>query len=90
METAQLEHELKQSVWGEVRFDPYSRAMYSTDASIYQIEPLGVVIPRSRDDVIAAVELAHRYGVPILPRVEGPAWRGRQWAALLSWTCPST
>ncbi len=77
METAQLEHELKQSVSGEVRFDPYSRAMYSTDASIYQIEPLGVVIPRSRDDVIAAVELAHRYGVPILPRGGGTSLAGQ-------------
>ena len=77
METTQLEHELKQSVSGEVRFDPYSRAMYSTDASIYQIEPLGVVIPRSREDVIAAVELAHRYGVPILPRGGGTSLAGQ-------------
>ena len=71
METTQLEQELGRSVSGEVRFDPYSRAMYSTDASIYQIEPLGVVLPRSKEDVIATVELARRYGVPILPRGGG-------------------
>ena len=40
---------------GEVRFDKVSRALYSTDASVYQIEPIGVVIPRSRDDLIRLV-----------------------------------
>ena len=77
MQTGQLEHELKQTLEGEVRFDPYSRAMYSTDASIYQIEPLGVVLPRSREDVIAAVELASRYGVPVLPRGGGTSLAGQ-------------
>ena len=77
MQTEQLEHELKQSLEGEVRFDAYSRAMYSTDASIYQIEPLGVVLPRSREDVISAVELAHRYGVPVLPRGGGTSLAGQ-------------
>ena len=77
MQTDQLEHELARSLEGEVRFDPYSRAMYSTDASIYQIEPLGVVLPRSRDDVIAAVELAYRHGVPVLPRGGGTSLAGQ-------------
>ena len=77
MVTAQLEHELMQSVSGEVRFDAYSRAMYSTDASIYQIEPLGVVLPRNKEDVIATVDLAHRYGVPILPRGGGTSLAGQ-------------
>ena len=77
MQTGQLEHELKQSLEGEVRFDPYSRAMYSTDASIYQIEPIGVILPRSREDVIAAVELASRYGVPVLPRGGGTSLAGQ-------------
>ena len=77
MQTGQLEHELKQTLEGEVRFDPYSRAMYSTDASIYQIEPIGVVIPRSREDVIAAVELSSRYGVPVLPRGGGTSLAGQ-------------
>ena len=48
-ETRTLEAELKRRISGEVRFDPYSRALYSTDASIYQIEPVGVVIPRDSD-----------------------------------------
>ena len=77
MQTGQLEHELRQTLEGEVRFDPYSRAMYSTDASIYQIEPVGVVLPRSREDVIAAVELASRYGVPVLPRGGGTSLAGQ-------------
>ena len=77
MQTGQLEHELRQTLEGEVRFDPYSRAMYSTDASIYQIEPLGVVLPRSREDVIAAVELASKYGVPVLPRGGGTSLAGQ-------------
>jgi FAD/FMN-containing dehydrogenase/Fe-S oxidoreductase len=77
MEMRQLEQELKKTVSGEVRFDAYSRAMYSTDASIYQIEPLGVVLPRNKEDVIATVELAHRYGVPILPRGGGTSLAGQ-------------
>ena len=77
MEIAQLEQDLRKTVSGEVRFDPYSRALYSTDASIYQIEPLGVVIPRNKEDVIATVEMAHRYGVPILPRGGGTGLAGQ-------------
>ncbi len=77
METAQIEQELSKALEGEVRFDPYSRAIYSTDASIYQIEPLGVVMPRSKEDVIATVELARRYGVPILPRGGGTSLAGQ-------------
>ena len=56
-----LEHELRRAVEGEVRFDPYSRLLYSTDASMYQVEPI-VVIPR-HGDVQAAVEIADRRGV---------------------------
>jgi FAD/FMN-containing dehydrogenase/Fe-S oxidoreductase len=77
MEIAQLEQELRKTVSGEVRFDPYSRALYSTDASNYQIEPLGVVIPRNKEDVIATVELAHQYRVPILPRGGGTSLAGQ-------------
>ena len=52
-----LEAELRKEIEGEVRFDAYSKILYSTDASIYQIEPIGVVIPRHRDDVAAVVRL---------------------------------
>jgi FAD/FMN-containing dehydrogenase/Fe-S oxidoreductase len=72
-----LEQELRRAVGGEVRFDRLSRALYSTDASVYQIEPLGIVIPRSRDDVHAAVTIAARHGVPITPRGGGTSQAGQ-------------
>ena len=74
---AELAEELRQVVGGEVRFDKMSRALYSTDASIYQIEPVGVVIPRDADDVVAAVETSARHGVPILPRGGGTSLAGQ-------------
>ena len=52
---AALEADLRKALAGEVRFDRATRALYATDASVYQIEPLGVVLPRSRDDVEATV-----------------------------------
>ena len=55
-----LEAELRRDVEGDVRFDSYSRLLYSTDASMYQVEPIGVVIPRHADDVQAAIEIANR------------------------------
>ena len=72
-----LRHELAAAVDGEVRFDRVSRALYSTDASVYQIEPLGVVIPRSAEAVIRAVEVAARHGVPITPRGGGTSQAGQ-------------
>ncbi len=62
---------------GEVRFDRASRALYATDASVYQIEPLAVLLPRSRDDVEAAVAVAARHGVPITPRGGGTSQAGQ-------------
>ncbi len=55
-----LLHDLQKQIAGDVRFDDVSKMLYSTDASIYQIEPLGVVIPRHADDVVAAITIAHR------------------------------
>ena len=55
-DTRELVEELRRSVTGEVRFDKMTRMLYSTDASIYQIEPVGVVLPKSADDVIAVLE----------------------------------
>ncbi len=72
-----LEAEFRKEIEGEVRFDAYSKVLYSTDASIYQIEPIGVVVPRHRDDVAAAVRVAARYGVPILPRGGGTSLSGQ-------------
>ena len=53
-----LEPRLRREVRGEVLFDAFSRGRYATDASIYQIEPLGVVVPRSREDAAAAIAVA--------------------------------
>jgi FAD/FMN-containing dehydrogenase/Fe-S oxidoreductase len=60
-----------------VRFDDMTRVLYSTDASIYEIEPLGVVIPRTTDDVLATVEICASHGVPILPRGAGTSLCGQ-------------
>jgi FAD/FMN-containing dehydrogenase/Fe-S oxidoreductase len=62
---------------GEVLFDAASRGRYSTDASIYQIEPLGVVVPRDKDDVAAAIAIAREEGVPVLPRGGGTSQCGQ-------------
>ena len=72
-----LQTELERAIDGEVRFDKVSRALYSTDASVYQIEPLGVVIPKSAEAVVRAVEIAARHGVPITPRGGGTSQAGQ-------------
>ena len=72
-----LEHELRRAVEGEVRFDPYSRLLYSTDASMYQVEPIGVVIPRHAGDVQAAIEVAGRHDAALLPRGGGTSLTGQ-------------
>src|SRR6516162_6293222 len=68
---------LKTRVQGEVRFDRASRLMYSTDASIYEIEPIGVVIPRTHEDVFATMEIARDFKVPVLPRGAGTSLAGQ-------------
>ncbi|HSE91875.1 MAG TPA: FAD-binding oxidoreductase, partial [Methylomirabilota bacterium] len=72
-----LEHELRKVVAGDVRFDTGSRLLYSTDASMYQVEPVGVVIPRDRDDVEAAMTVARTHGVALLPRGGGTSLTGQ-------------
>ncbi len=62
---------------GEVRFDDTSRRLYSTDASIYQVMPLGVVIPRTPGDLVAAVQIAAELEVPIVPRGGGTSLSGQ-------------
>ncbi len=76
-ETAPLVAELAQQLEGEVRFDEVSRLLYSTDASNYQIEPVGVVFPKHADDVVAAHSVAARHGVPLLPRGAGTSLAGQ-------------
>ena len=72
-----LQHALKASLAGEVRFDRLSRALYSTDASVYQIEPVGVVVPRTRDEVVRVVEIAGDHQTSITPRGGGTSQAGQ-------------
>lgn len=69
--------ELGKRFAGDLRLDAASKILYSTDASMYQIEPLGVAIPKTQEDLQAAVELAARYKIPILPRGSGSSLGGQ-------------
>ncbi len=70
-------NELKWRVSGEVRFDVRARALYATDASPYEIPPYGVVLPKTVEDVKRVLEVARRYGLPILPRGGGTSLAGQ-------------
>src|ERR1700682_4726824 len=72
-----LADRLKRALRGEVLFDPFSRGRYSTDASIYQIEPIGVALPRDTEDVEAAIALAREEGFPVIPRGGGSSQTGQ-------------
>jgi FAD/FMN-containing dehydrogenase/Fe-S oxidoreductase len=74
---SRLAERLAAELEGEVLFDAYSRGRYSTDASIYQIEPIGVVVPRSDEDVVRAIEIAGDEGLPVLPRGGGTSQCGQ-------------
>src|SRR6185437_9857562 len=68
---------LRRHVDGEVRFDAVSRKLYSTDASIYQIEPVGVVIPKTTAALQTAVQIALEMHIPIIPRGGGTSLSGQ-------------
>ncbi len=70
-------NELDKRTSGALRTDEYSRILYSTDASIYQVKPHGVLLPQTVDDVQAAVELAAKHHVPLLPRTGGSSLAGQ-------------
>src|SRR5215831_8262182 len=72
-----LAAELRRHVRGEVRFDDGSRALYATDGSNYRQVPIGVVLPRNIDDIIATVATAQRYGAPVLARGGGTSLAGQ-------------
>ena len=74
---------LKRETQGEVLFDAYSRGRYSTDASIYQIEPVGVVIPKTESDAQIALQIAREEGVAVLPRGGGTSQCGQTVGAAL-------
>ncbi|HEY7157811.1 MAG TPA: FAD-linked oxidase C-terminal domain-containing protein [Gemmataceae bacterium] len=72
-----LARHLRKHLAGEVRFDAVSRRLYSTDASIYRMEPLGVVIPKSVEDIVATVQITAEAGVPITARGGGTSLSGQ-------------
>src|SRR6266404_4829000 len=74
---AALEAELKRGVRGEVRFNRGSRALYATDASNYRQIPIGLVVPRDENDVVAAVAACRKFGAPVLPRGAGTSLAGQ-------------
>src|SRR5579862_3067024 len=74
---SRLEQRLRREIKGDVLFDPFTRGRYSTDASIYQIEPLGVVVARDKDDIAASIQIAREEGVPVLPRGGGTSQCGQ-------------
>jgi FAD/FMN-containing dehydrogenase/Fe-S oxidoreductase len=68
--------DLRRAVNGEVRFDAGSRALYAADASNYRLTPIGAVIPRDKEAIVQMVEIARRYGAPVLPRGGGTSLSG--------------
>src|SRR5437868_13073496 len=77
MKRAALARHLAKQLQGEVRFDSTSRRLYSTDASIYQIQPLGVIIPKTTEDIVVTVQIAAEMHVPITPRGGGTSLSGQ-------------
>src|SRR2546428_2071115 len=77
VDVAALRDELTRAVSGEVRFDRLSRALYSTDASVYQIVPLGVVLPKTEADIVAVVKACGQFHVPLTARGGGTSQAGQ-------------
>src|SRR5947209_2448096 len=76
-EHRELARDLERTIAGEVRFDDGSRALYATDASNYRQVPIGVVIPRTIEDIVATVDLCRRHGAPIVMRGGGTSLAGQ-------------
>lgn len=72
-----LARELRAAIAGEVRFDDGSRALYATDASNYRQVPIGVVVPRTVEDIVETVRICRNHGAPILPRGAGTSLCGQ-------------
>jgi FAD/FMN-containing dehydrogenase/Fe-S oxidoreductase len=88
LDAAGLERELKKRVEGEVRFDPGTKALYSMDASNYRQIPIGVVIPKSKEDVVEAVAVCRQFGAPLLSRAGGTSLAGQtcNTAVVIDWS----
>ena len=76
-ENSPLAQRFSHEIEGEVFFDKFSRGLYSTDASHYQIEPIGIVVPKNINDVIRAIEIANQACIPVLPRGGGTSQCGQ-------------
>ena len=72
-----LSKRLRRETTAEVLFDEFSRGLYSTDASIYQIKPLGVVVPKTEEDVLATLSIANDIGVSVTMRGGGTSQCGQ-------------
>ena len=85
MQTVQsnLAERLRREIEGDVLFDAASRGRYATDASIYQIDPIGVVVPKTEQDVTIALQIAREEKIPILPRGAGTSQCGQTVGAAL-------
>ena len=77
VDAAGFQAQLEATVEGEVRFDRLTRALYATDASVYQIVPLGVVLPRSEQDILATLDACRRFRVPLTARGGGTSQAGQ-------------
>jgi len=88
VDAAALEKSLRQVISGEVRFDAGSRALYATDGSNYRQVPIGVVIPKSKQDVIETVAACRTFGAPLLSRGGGTSLAGQccNVAVVLDWS----
>ena len=88
VDTASLEHALRDALVGEVRFSRGDRALYATDASNYRQVPIGVVVPRAIDDVVATIAVCHDHGAPVLSRGGGTSLAGQtcNTAVVIDWS----
>src|SRR5438874_767311 len=88
VDAAALEAELRRLVSGEVRFDAGSKALYATDGSNYRQVPIGVVIPKSKQDVIETIAACRKFGAPLLSRGGGTSLAGQccNVAVVIDWS----
>src|SRR5712692_5000807 len=77
IDTTALRRALEEVIEGEIRFDVATRALYSTDASVYQIQPLGVVVAKNRGDILHALEICRRFRCPLTMRGGGTSQAGQ-------------
>ena len=82
-EAARLAERLATETQGQVLFDAAARGRYATDASFYQVMPIGVFVPRTQDDVATAIDIARDLGAPVLMRGAGTSQCGQTTGAAL-------